>query len=186
MKNAWLLGTCLALVGGWCAAENTVDEVVVAVPRTSVEIELRNYGVLIVKYRSPAAGFDDVVFVEKTRDIPVTAQGFGVNLVVDTNPRHSVRIAEVWSHPNLRNPETNEREAHTVLTHVLEPPDVFSVYFPLYDYGWIPGGEWALQLFLLDEPGEDGQNVSYDGDPVRFVASGAKPFFEYAFQVEGD
>lgn len=171
------------LLSGWCAAADTVDEVVVEAPHTAIETNVRNFGVVRVRYRTSAGGFDDIAFAQKTREIPPHVHGFGVELEIDSNPRGRIRVAEVWSHPNIRRRGSAVRQGYTMLSHTLNPPEVCSIYFPLYEYSTTPAGDWTLQLYLLDETGVEGQNIESDTDPAQLSAMGIKPFFEYQFQV---
>lgn len=192
MRNVSLF-VVLGLLAGWCAAENDespipepplAEEVVVEVPFTAVATELKRYGIVRVRYRSTAAGYDEVAIVEQTREIPAAASAFGVELAITAKPPRELRIAEVWSHPKIRHRRSPDRHAHTVHLHKIHPPDVYSFYFPFYEYSTSPDGEWMLQLFLMEDLGPGGQNVELDQDPARFIASVARPFFEYQFNVQ--
>ena len=189
MNETRLLAVLLVAAGGVNAAhaaDQAVDEVVVEAPHTLVETTLRTYGIVQVRYRSETASYDDVVYVEQTDEIPPYVQAFGVKLSINTTPPRQIRIAEVWSHPKIRRRDGIERHAHTVHLHTLDPPDVYSFYFPSYEYSTSPAGDWKLQLFLLDAAGPAGQNIELVDDPARFIAQVSRPFFEYAFEMQPD
>lgn len=184
MRTALLLATLPALYCAWCTADEPLDEVIVEVPHTTVETELRDYGVIHVLYRASNSTYDDITYLQRTSKIPATAAGFGVKLVITAKPSRQVRIAEVWSHPMIRRKDSPDRNGHTVLLHTVDPPDVYSFYFPFNEYSTNPTGEWSLQLFLLDREGPIGQNIELTNDPARFIAQVSKPFFEYEFEVQ--
>jgi len=171
------------LLSNWCGADDKVDEVVVEAPRTAIETELRNFGVVRVRYRASTANFDEIAFIQKTQEIPPYVHGFGVELAISSNPRRRIRVAEVWSHPNIRHRGSSVRRGYTMLSHTLEPPDVYSIYFPLHEYSTTPAGDWTLQLYVIDERSVAGQNIESDDDPEQLRAKGVEPFFEYQFQV---
>jgi len=188
IQGAWLLATVFVFFGDWCTADDTVEEVVVSVPRTIIETELLDYGIVRVRYEGPiftsTLGFDEVSFVEQTSKVPNEANGFGVRLVIQATPRHLIGVAEVWSHPALQKIRTGQRLEHTSLLHTLDPPNAYTFYFPSNEYETTPAGDWTLKLFLIDEAGPGARNVEFEDDPVRFSANGVKPFFEYAFEVQ--
>ena len=184
MKNAWLIAIITTLAGGWCGAEETIEEVIVEVPHMIVKTEVRDYGVIRVRYRATSAIYDDVAYIHQTREIPSRANGFGVELGIKTSPRKQVRIAEAWTHPNIRHRRSPLRKGHTVLMHTLHPPDVYSFYFPLHEYSTTPAGEWTLQLLLMDGTGVGGQNIEVEADPATLIAGGARPFFEFQFELK--
>lgn len=187
MKNARPIAILLTLMfGGWCAADEAIEEVIVEVPHMIVKTEVRDYGVIRVRYRATTAIYDEVAYVHQTREISPRANGFGVELGIKTSPRKQIRIAEAWTHPNIRHRRSPLRKGHTVMLHTLDPPDVYSFYFPLYEYSTTPAGEWKLQLLLMEESGAGGQNLEVEADPTQLIAGGAKPFFEFRFELKPD
>ena len=184
LNGVWLIATVIAISGNWCAAEDTVEEVVVTVPRTLVETRMLDYGLVRVRSVGPNFGYDGVSFYHKTHEVPSQADAFGVRLLIKATPRRRIGIAEVWSHPELLHTRTGQPQGRTILLHTLDPPFAYTFYFPANEFETRLAGDWTMQLFLIEKVGPGLQNVEFYGDPMRFSAANVTPFFETQFQVQ--
>jgi hypothetical protein len=188
MKSAWLIAALFVFVGSWSAADDSVEEIIVSVPRTIIETEMHDYGIVHVRYRdwdsASALRFDHVSSVERASDVPRESDGFGVKLLVKSTPRQLISVAEVWSHPELLHRRTGQLRQYTILLHKLDPPNVYTFYFPSDEFETLPAGDWTLQLFSVDEIGFRSHNLEFYDDPTQFSADGLKPLFVFQFQVQ--